>query len=854
MANRSLIPVHIFVFGSGFAALLFQILWMKQLGLLFGNTSHSAGTTLAAFFAGLATGSWFWGKRSARKPNPLRNYAGLECGIALSGLLYFFVGYGYQEFYPWVFQNISSTSILVSVKFFLALLLIFPPAFFMGGTIPVLAQHVVSNPTTFGTRSALLYGTNTLGAALGASMAGFILPLWVGFNTTCLIGMGITGVISLWAFFLSKEKSSLIFDETSPLSNHSTSESITTNQEARGKDEKHPTHWAFPFFCFMSGFGVLALEVLWTRMFTQVLENSVYTFAAILVVVLISLSFGSLISSFLANRVTNPKLTLGVLILVGGGLVVSTPHVFMWLTDGLQIIATKGTWIEYITLIFKSVAITVAPPAILLGTIFPFLMKVEERIGIQPGPSLGRLASINTVGAILGSLVCAFLFLQNYGMWRTMQILSTIYLVAFFFLPLPFTKWPNLLRALGVSLLILSFSVLNPSELPVFSIDKGRQQEIVLETWEASNCTVSVVEDDYGRSIKINSHYGLGSTGAFMPQRLQTDIPFLIKENHANLFFLGMGTGITAGATLDGRYPSVKKVITCELVPEVITAARKYLTDIRGFNPTGGLFTDPRSTVLAEDGRHYLMATDEKFDLINADLFVPFRSGAGSLYTREHFESAKSRLKPGGFFVQWLPMYQLTENEYMIIARTMLEVFPQVTLWRNGFQPGEEVLGLFGHLDDSPLPPTQLNSQADKAYAVLGKTHFDIANLSLPFNAQTILLFYCGNLTSAKQIFESYPINTDDRPLIEYLAPRSYRQQQDKPFPWFVGPYLVKHIQKIHQLSPPAHDPYLANRSPLDRKLPLAGSAFHKTRLWFLAGNSEETRLSWEQFLENWLD
>ena len=855
MSKKESIFIHLFVLGSGFAALLFQILWMKQLGLLFGNTSHAAGTTLAAFFAGLATGSWFWGKRSAQSQNTLRTYAGLEAGITLSGLLYFLISGSLDSIYPWFFQNISSPNLFLLVKFLLALALIFPAAFFMGGTIPVLAHFVVSRFDSFGKQSALLYGVNTFGAALGAGMAGFFLPLWVGFSGTCLIGMAVTSGVSLFAFVLSKNHTTLIFDNISTEDKDSPIKSTTKKKKQQKEHQlsQQESHWSYPVICFLSGFGVLALEVLWTRMFTQVLENSVYTFSSILVVVLISLSLGALLSSYLAKKVSDPKLTLGTLILLGGSITILTPHVFIWLTNGMEIIATKGNWGQYILLIFKSVIITVAPPAILLGTIFPFMMKMEEREHLKAGPSLGRLATINTIGAIIGSLLCAFVFLKSYGMWRTMQIISILYLISFFFLPLPWNKFGGLLRAGSLAIFILSLTLLNPTGLPTFSVDKLRQHEVVLETWEASNCTVSVVEDPYGRSIKINSHYGLGSTGAYFPQRLQSDIPFLIKPDIQDVFFLGMGTGITAGSALDSQFPLVKKVITCELVPEVITAAKKYLTDIQGFNPTGGLFTDPRSKVLPEDGRNYLMATHEKFDLINADLFVPFRSGAGSLYTQEHFKNVKERLAPGGLFFQWLPMYQLTETEYMIIARTMLEVFPQVSLWRNGFQPGEEVLALVGHLDRTPLPPTDLDSRGDKQYAVMGKTQYDLANLSLPFNPQTILLFYCGNLTAAKSLFSNHPVNTDDLPLIEYLAPRSYRQQQDKLFPWFVGPYVVKHIEKIQEQCLPMEDPLLSLRTPEDRELPLAGSAFHLARLWTLSGKEEETTKAWNTFLKHWL-
>jgi len=364
---------------------------------------------------------------------------------------------------------------------------------------------------------------------------------------------------------------------------------------------------------------------------------------------------------------------------------------------------------------------------------------------------------------------------------------------------------------------------------------------------------VAVARDSHGLSIKVNSHYGLGSTGAIMQQKLQADIPLMMRPDIESVFFLGTGTGVTAGSALDPQFPNVKRVVTCELVPDVIAAARKYMTNVGGFDCTGGLFTDPRATVLVEDGRHYLMASGETFDMVNADLFVPFRSGAGSLYSKEHFECVKQRLEPGGIFVQWLPLYQATESEFSIIARTMLEVFEQVSLWRSTFQPGDEVVALVGHPDASPLPACGLDSSEDKRIAIAGKDHRDLARLSLPFNAQTILFFYCGNLTGARELFDEYPVNSDDRPFIEYMAPRTYRSRTDAKLPWFVGPRLARLVEEVQRRCPADTDPLLVNRRPANRRLPAAGVAFHRARLWQVIGNEEACKKAWETFVAEWM-
>lgn len=866
------------VFLSGFAALVYQVLWMKQIGLLFGNTSHAASATLASFFAGLATGSWILGRRVSKAANPMRTYAWLEAAIALTALLYFVILALYQAIYPAIFQNIGSGGWLLLIKFGLSLLLVFPPAFCMGGTIPVIGQYMVREPKAFGITAALMYGINTLGAAIGAALAGFYLPMWLGFNGTCAMAIFVSGGVSLVAFRLSSGAVPATLQATTaddaPPEVPEISEVRLTRQarrqlerdERRGK--KAPREVAsvptqspsaggrktILFLCFLSGFGVLALEVLWTRLFSQILENSVYTFAAILVIVLVCLSLGALVSSQLARLSAPPFLILTLLVLAGAGAVTATPGIFMSLTNDMLIVSSSGSWSSYILLIFRTAALTIGPSALLLGTMFPYLMKIEEHHLKSPGLSLGRLATANTIGAIVGALLCGFLLLDWLGMWRSMQVIALIYLIAALILPLGWDAKSVGAKAACFGILLLNVIALDPRSLPVMSTDPHAPPETLIETWEGSDCTVAVTDSRFGLAIKINSHYSLGSTGAYMQEKFQADLPLMIKPESQDLFFLGLGTGITAGSALDPRHADVNRVVACELVPEVITAARKYMTNVQGFDCTGGLFNDPRAAVLAEDGRHYLMATNEHFDIINADLFVPFRSGAGSLYTREHFESSRERLKPNGIFVQWLPLYQLTENEFSIISRTMIEVFDQVSLWRHNFQPGDEVVALIGHRGGLPLPASTIDSRADKLSAVSGKDHRDLQRLNLPLDPQTILLFYGGNLTAARSLFEDSPVNTDNRPVIEYTAPRTYRRKTAAETSWFVGAPFAELVDKVQALCPPDRDPLLSKRTPANRRLPLAGSAFHRARIAEVKGDPEASRKSWQQFVTEWTD
>lgn len=838
--NHTIKAASLLVFLSGFCALVFQVLWMKQLALLFGNTSHAAGVTLAAFFAGLAAGSWFWGKRSARCPNPLRVYAGLEAGTAITALLYFAVIKSYHLIYPEVYQSLHSATWLLIIKFLLALLLIFPPAFCMGGTIPVMGQHAIRITSRFGSTSALLYGVNILGATLGAFLAGFFMPMWFGFRATCFIAIGITLGIAMLAFLMSRSASAPMAVEEKAGANVPTS------------DPPLGLHRSFLIVvCFLSGFGVLALEVLWTRMFALVFENSVYTFAAILVVVLSCLAAGSLISSLLARQRWSPNLVIVILLGLSGISIALTPGVFMDLTNSFEFQSHRMVWTDFVLLIFQKCALTIGPPALLLGTVFPYLLKMEERYTISPGKSLGRLSMINTTGAILGALLSAFFLLEHFGLWRSMQIIGVIYFLMALSMPSLRSRAGWAVKGLSAAGLALLLTALDPSDLPPTGEMAGNEDEEVLKTWEGSDCTVSVVRNERGLVIKINSDYGLGSTEGWQRQAAQAEIPLMLRPGTKSVFFLGMGTGISAGAALSDSFPEVKRVVTCELSRNVITAAKEFMTDVDGVDLTNGLFSDPRSTVLVEDGRHYLMATDETFDLVVGDLFLPYRSSTGSLYTREHFASVKDRLNPDGLFVQWLPAYQITEFEFHVIGRTMLEVFDQVSLWRGDFAPFDEVVAFVGHKGGQPLPASDLDDTEAKMGFLAGDAQGDMRQA---LNPQTALIYYAGNVRASSDLFADYPVNTDDRPIIQYMAPRQYRDKGEEEVPWFVGPYLLRWIKEVQEACPPNEDPLLVHRNASNKRLPIAGSLYHEMSLWFHVGNEEQVDKNWQRFIEEWLD
>jgi spermidine synthase len=832
-------------FLSGFAGLVYQVLQMRQVGFLLGNTSQATATTLTAYFLGLSVGSWFWGRKASSSKSPIKLFAILEAGIGCTALLYFLSYKVFLSVYPPIYQSVDSEAVLLVIKLLLALALVFPPAFFMGGTLPVIGEAVVERGKDFGKGSALLYGLNVLGATLGSFASVFILIPSFGFYGTCAINIALSLGIAFFCFWLSKK-------DTGERKLRPQEENDASSNEREGCLEAQKFD-PVQLICFLSGFGILALEVIWVRFFAQVHENSVYSYALVMVVVLLALALGSLISSWLAKRCKNPKRVLRLLMMLSGVLVMLCPWLMMKATGDFTSISVLGTPSEYMGKLFFQVLVSIGLVSVVLGTIFPFLMKVRESSSVSVGGTLGNLAALNTLGCIVGAMLCGFVLLEWLGMWRSIQVIASLYFLFSLFIKHEKGEQQVYQGIVVVVAITLTFTQFSPTKYPLISTGNKAEAWQVLEVWEGSGATVSVSGSPQGhRSITVNSSYSLGSTATLLEQVTQGRMPMEIFPDTKSIFFLGMGTGITSGSILKDEY-GLEKVVVTELSKEVVEASEKYMTNIQERDFTFGLFKDERVDVLVEDGRHHLMATDEKYDMINADLFLPYRSGAGSLYSYEHFSASKERLSPGGVYVQWLPLFQLTDNEFGIIVKTMSEVFPQLTLWRSVVNPHRELVAVIGHLDKTPLPAPNRDGRADRARVIEGARAEDIVYFQIKPSKESLLFFYIGNLTLALDLFKDYSINSDDRPLIEYMSPLSLRQwEENGMLPSLMGMKVINLYEKVMRETSSVDDPMLMNWSESDRRLPKAGMAFHKAFVQAFMQDSEGSRENWDKFVKEW--
>ena len=809
--------LYVLFFVSGAAALIYQVLWVRELGLLFGSTAEAAALTIAIFFAGIASGGWFWGSRAARLRSSLRGFGLLEIGVAVTALGHFLVADVYFALYPELYALVGAAPVLETLlKAAVAATILLPSAFLMGGTLPLMGQHVIRAGARLGTGGSALYAVNTLGGATGALASGFVLPMALGFKGAYLLAVGLDLAVGIIAVLVARgrleDAAAVVAARTLPAL------------------RLPPLVWTI---AFVSGFVTLAVEVLWTRLFAQVLQNSVYTYALVLVTFLLALALGAVLANLLSRQRRVPAETVTVVLLVlSAAIVAATPWLFHTLTGGLGYLGHGRPFWGYVGAVAWTAALAMLLPGIILGAVLPYLLRLLERGCGAPGEALGRLVAVNTTGAILGALAAGFLLIPAFGIWRALWLLAALYALVAGVALIAQLPRPALRGAAGLATAaaVLLLAILPPETLPVIRVNPERGERLV-EMREGRAAHAAVIERGGNLSIRVNNYYTLGGTGALVAERNQTLIPLLTHPAPRNVFFLGMGTGITAGAAL---FLPIERVVVCEILGEVVDLAKAH------FGPyANGLFDDPRVVIHAEDGRHCLSRSLQRYDAIIADLFTPWKAGTGNLYTKDHYALAAERLNPGGLYVQWIPLYQVSMQELSIIAATMAAVFPEVTLWRGDLHASRSIVALVGRNEAAPLDPAAVVRQARRVAADQRRTDVDLA--------ATVLRLYAGNV-QASGLFADAPVNTDDRPLIEYLAPRTHRAVLTGEASWVVGEVRDQLYADLLATVPPEVDPYLAALDPGLRDLAEAGRLYARYRGLLERGRERAASAHWHAY------
>ena len=714
---------------------------MRWFTTLFGATTLATTATLSGFFLGLAAGSRTFGERSRRWRRPVWAFGILEIGVGLGALLVHPILDLYRQAYP-VFYHLLSPfpAGFALVKLLLALAAIGIPTFCMGGTLPALGQAIASPGARLGIPVGGLYAINLLGATLGTLAVPFVLLPRLGLAASYACAVAGSLAVGLTAYLIgSATPQGPASDSAHPIDG--------------GASPRPSVAGAVLVLSGLSGLCTLALQVLWTRMFALVHENSLYSFAVVVFVFLLGLTGGAAIARRALSQARAPRRLLSLAWCVAGLLVVASPVLFHRLTDGFAYVSAEG-WYSTLARLLALALVTMLPASVGVGMALPLVMEMASPSGRESaGPRIGRVLAVNTLGAIVGPLLATFLMGPLLGLWWSLVVVGSLLVVA-----AAFTGLTRVEAAVGGSALVAALLVLEPWAVPPVRVLAARGQRLI-SVREGTHGTTAVIADERDRWITVNNSYVLGGMASSEEERWQAHLPLLLHPSPHRVALLGIGTGITAGAAL--LHP-VEHIVALEIVPEVATAARQDFADVNS-----RVMEDPRVEVVIDDGRNYLASAPRTFDVIIGDLLVPWRPAEAPLYTQEHFESVRRALTPEGVFCQWLPLYQLSPEQLAIILRTFLDVFPEASLWRGNFIPEAPTLALIGHLGSRPLPPAAIDARV-RALAASSDSN--------PFLAHPagLWLYLVGPLKAGMPWIAGAPRNRDGEPWIELLSPVSH--------------------------------------------------------------------------------
>jgi spermidine synthase len=730
-------------FFSGSAGLGYQAVWAKMFAPGLGHEMPAVLAVVCAFLGGMALGAWTLDGVVSRSVQPGRWYALLELVIGLWGLTSTLlipltnqaalrmVGLQPTPIWHW------------AIAFALPFLSLLPATAAMGATLPAMDRFLA--PLTAGCRCVGgLYATNTLGAVIGTLAGTFILMPALGLRkaTWSLAGLNLLcGAVAWWT-------ASRV---------HGRREAAEAIDSSGGQISAHPTTGAptsrfsrlrLATTVFCTGLLGIGFEVAGVRVLSQVLENTVYSFAAVLAVYLLGTSAGSAAYQRWGRRTDSRSLLADLLCVTAVGCLVAVvalakaPALYTTCRSALG-----DSRFAVLTAEMAAAATVFTLPTATMGAMFSHLAQSARK---SEG-GIGWAFAVNTAGGSLAGLVFGVLLLPAAGSKWTLVLIALGYLLL---VPcLAGWRWASALIPLG----LLPFL---PRDLRVVDVPQDGR---LLDYREGVMASVAVVEDGAGRrTLRVNNRFQMGGTGAAAAEYLQADIPLLLHLAPKRALFLGAGTGITLGAA--ALHPNLNSD-GVELLPEVVQVMPRFEPENQA--PT----QNPRLKVATADARRFVQANVEEYDVIVGDLFHPARDGAGALYTVEHFRAIRDRLGPGGLFCQWLPLHQLDEPTLRVIARTFLEVFPDATAWLLRFNVDAPVLGLIGA--QAPLRYSE-HWLEDRVENPALAEH--LKTLAL---ADSIRLF--GNLVAGPSQLRVWAgdaaLNTDDHPRVAFGAPRfSFRK------------------------------------------------------------------------------
>ena len=757
-------------FCSGATALVYEVVWSKLLAQMFGSTIYAQTVVLAVFMGGLALGNRLIGARSDLLRQPLAVYGYLEI---LIGLYAFFFSWTYLQadrlFVASGSRLLEHSALLLLLKGVLSVLLLLGPTVLMGGTLPLLAAWLQRSSEDAGRLSARFYSTNSLGAVCGSALAGFFLVRALGMVAT----LEMTALVNVLIGFVAVALARRVTADSPP---------PQPSKKAEESEILAPTlaHRGAALVSLTGGVS-MGLEVLASRSLALIFGSSLQAFAIVLMSFILGIGLGSAAIASPRLRRWHEEGTLFMLLLSAAAVI----GTLVWgIEEWVQIYRHVRTGLArtemgYVFHQFAVAAISMVVlglPAALLGAVLPVCIRAEGVREAGFGRRVGQLLTWNTVGAVAGVLMTGFVLMPRLGLRAAFVTLAILLCTGALLLSAKSgRKWATIVSVAMAGLLscvwalggegwrhVLSSGVFRARETVVNpGTLESRKKHIKLLFYEdAADATVTVEEGDgigapNDRGLRINGKPDASTRGDLSTQLLVAHLPMLARPQSTEVFVLGFGSGISAGALLG--YP-VKQVVIAENCEPVLRAGHWFDKWNRG------VLTNPVVQIWNEDARTVLKLSPRKFDVIISQPSNPWMVGVGSVFSREYYELAARRLKEGGVMCQWFHAYEMSDDIVGLVFRTFASVFPWIEIWDAG--PGDVVL-----LGSARPWASSLELCRDAFEREEPRRDFVSIGLRAP---EVLLARQLASQRTAFAIPGRGPIQSDAFPILEYEAPRAF--------------------------------------------------------------------------------
>ncbi|MCK4764867.1 MAG: fused MFS/spermidine synthase [Candidatus Aminicenantes bacterium] len=652
--------VFVLFFFSGISSLIYQIVWTRELVLIFGNTMLATSTVLSAFMAGLAAGSFVFGKFADKRPrNLIRVYALLEAGIGVFALLFPLLLAVIGPLYTGLYRSVEGNMLTLNlVRFAVCFVLIVVPTFLMGATLPVLLKRFVNSTATIGKRMGLFYGLNTIGAVVGSLLCGFLFLRLFGMRLSTLLAVVINLGVALLAWAIGKDDSAPEPAVAAP------------EKKKNSAGEYSPLTVKLVFLGIgISGFCALAYEVFWTRMLNLFFHNTVYSFTTILATFLTGIAIGSLIYARFLSKITN-RIMLFIVVEIGIGVFAyATPYIFNLLYEPLFSKPAE-------TLTVLKAGVIMIGPTILMGIALPLAVQICQRGPRREGDSVGRVYAINTVGSIFGAFAAGFILVPELGIHKSVIVVVCLNIIAGLLVLFSYARLRLQMRlAAGfvfACILVIMF-VIAPGDL-FRDLYRKKISHANLEYYKEGKIANVVVYDFYKNGYKDLYLNGIEEASSRLWHvqlfKMLGALPAVVHPQPDDALMIAFGAGMSAGTTVD----LVDYFECAELNPDIYEEAEIFKKENRD------VINNPKLNMVFNDGRNHLLLTPKKYSLIISDATNPLTFDSWTLYTQEFYQLCKEKLKPGGVFCQWVPI-PLPSDALKVVLKTFKSVFPHTSFW-----------------------------------------------------------------------------------------------------------------------------------------------------------------------------